>query len=522
MKQKYKKLAILGIVLLCLVGGLTYAANYVVSQKLEAALADLSPTVKVTYKDLHVALWGGDVWLSKPKVVLSGKTTGKTLLDAQLQTIELNDLSYWDYIVHNEITAKNLNVVKLIATYNHNPVVTRSSYEQSFLEGLTQNITIESLALKQADILIKNAVNDSVILSASDLNFKISELKIKGEAQNKDEKLEYKSYHLQTKALNFAANPYEDLAIDSVDITNHTARLSGFQFRTKYSKPEYDAVLKKERDHFKVLIKDIKLQDLDFGFNQEERFYFTSKSVLLNTPKAEIYRNKLLPDDTSTKLLYSRMLRDLDFQLGLETLKIKNGTLSYLEKVKVDEPAGRLDFTEMNARIWHLGNTFLDEDTVISINTQFMDSATLNVDWNFKVPDSTDQFIFKADLQNFKASELAQFTKPNLNVDLQGELQQTYFTIGGDSRLGQIDLKVNYDDFKVAILRKDGKEKNKLLSTLVNLFVSKDSDDEKNNYRFGHSESVERDTTKSVFNFVWLNIKAALLSAMAGDGEKES
>ena len=65
------------------------------------------------------------------------------------------------------------------------------------------------------------------------------------------------------------------------------------------------------------------------------------------------------------------------------------------------------------------------------------------------------------------------------------------------------------------------KEKNKLLSSIINVFVSESSKDKGDNFRNSDTKEVIRDKTKSVFNFVWKNTQAGLLSAMAGDGEKD-
>ena len=52
--------------------------------------------------------------------------------------------------------------------------------------------------------------------------------------------------------------------------------------------------------------------------------------------------------------------------------------------------------------------------------------------------------------------------------------------------------------------------------------MSEDSKDAKDNFRDSNTKTVERDNTKSIFNFVWKNVQAGLISAMAGDGKKDN
>ena len=61
----------------------------------------------------------------------------------------------------------------------------------------------------------------------------------------------------------------------------------------------------------------------------------------------------------------------------------------------------------------------------------------------------------------------------------------------------------------------------KLRSIFLNLFIAKDSKENKNNFRWSDVKDVERDPTKSVFNFIWLNAKSGLLKSMVGSGEKK-
>ncbi len=500
---------------------LSFLVNRLIEQKLGQEFQKVSESTKIEYATINANIWTGNVEVVSPTIVISGETTQKTILDAKLKSIEINDVGYWDLLFNDKIIIESLVIDELVAKYKHNSVVKNEDYHSSFLDKINQVIHAEKILINKADILITNYESDSLILSIPNLNFELLDFQIDPKASKVNKKIAYKDFELHAKNVKWATNMYDNLMVDTMYITDNTATFKDFKLKTKYAKVQYSKVLKTERDHFDLNIKEINMFDMDFGFNTDDAFYFISKKVDLNSPIAEIYRDKLVADDLSYKTLYGTLLRDLSFNLGLEKVIITDGSISYLEKVNVEERAGRLDFTNLNATFTKLGNTFGNDDTAIEIQSTFMNDCPLKVNWNFKVADTTDQFTFKADLGFFSATQMDQFTQPNLFVDLNGELKQTYFTVSGNPKMARIDLKIAYDDFEVSILKKNGKEKNNFLSTIVNLFVSNDSEDEKKNFRYGQSENVERDVTKSVFNFVWLNIKAGLLSAMAGDGKKE-
>jgi hypothetical protein len=519
-KPKYKKAIIVIAIVAIVTVLLSFLANSFIEQKIGEELQNVSESTKIEYTSINANIWTGHVEVESPTILVSGETTNKTILDTKLKSIEINNVDYWDLLFNDKITIESLVIDELVAKYKHNSVVKNEDYHSSFLDKIKQIIHAEKITINKADILITDYDNDSLILSIPNFNFEVLDLKINPEVSKVKDKITYKDFKLNTKILKWATNTYDDILINEIQLTNNNATIKDFKLQTKYSKSEYASILAKERDNFNVSISELRLDNLNFGFASNDKFYFKSKKVYVNAPKAKIYRNKLVADDFSYKPLYGTMLRELGIDLGIKIVEISQGEISYLEKVNADENAGQLDFSNMNATITNLGNTFGDKDTTIKVNTTFMENSPLEVNWNFKVADTTDQFMFKADLGFLNATQMDQFTKPNLNVDLNGELIQTYFTINGNANNARIDLKMKYDDFEVSILKKNGKEENKFLSSIVNLFVSEDSEEDRNRYRYGQGEELERNTTKSVFNFVWLNIKVGLLSAMSGDGKK--
>jgi len=283
------------------------------------------------------------------------------------------------------------------------------------------------------------------------------------------------------------------------------------------------SIIKTERDHYDLSIVSVEILNQKLTFDKDSITVFKANEIIINTPEIDIYRDKLVADDLTHKSMYSKMLRDLNFSLDLNKIIINKGRIIYEEKVKKDNQAGKLEFLNLDATIANVSNLKSSTQPVkIDISSTFMEDTPLEVDWSFDVNDVNDGFIFKADLGLLEAKDLNQFMQPNLNIKLEGALIKTYFTIDGNANTSRVDLKTDYDQFDVVILQDDGKEKNKFLSGLVNLFISKDSKNSTDNFRESDTKTVDRDKTKSIFNFVWKNAQSGLLSAMAGDGKKDN
>src|SRR5690606_38299453 len=211
-----------------------------------------------------------------------------------------------------------------------------------------------------------------------------------------------------------------------------------------------------------------------------------------------IYRDKLVDDDLTYKPLYSKSIRNLNFDLNLENVYLNNAAITYTEKVREETKGGVLQFSGLEAKIRNVSNISGKENkTTASIEGIFMENTPIKVDWNFDVKDPNDEFVFKADIGKLNAQHMNQFMEPNLNVRLEGEVNKTYFTINGNDHTSHMDVKLRYDDFNIIVLKQNGKEKNKLISGLINLFVSSDSNDKSIEFRHGHAKDIERDKTKS-------------------------
>jgi len=288
--------------------------------------------------------------------------------------------------------------------------------------------------------------------------------------------------------------------------------------KTKFSRQRLSQIIPKERDHFDVTFNRLTVKDIDFGFANRTLFV-TSPIINIDTPQAVIFRDKTVTDDTTIKPLYSKMLRDLNFDLTVDQLKFNNGSITYTEKVKEDNSGGTINFTDMSTTIANVSNTYNSPTkTAIDIDAIFMGTTRFKVQWDFDVNSEADQFLFKAEIDALKALELNKFTQPNLKVKLEGRTNKTYFTISGNNNTSQIDMRMNYDDFKVAILNKEGKEDKKILSAIANIFIRKDSNKEKDNFREG-SGTATRDKTKSFFNYLWLNVKEGLIQTLTGSSK---
>lgn len=516
---KISLIIIFSLVVIAIIG--LFVFNAIVKSKVEGFLNNSLPeSVEVTYNEVDVSAISGRVSIINPKIKNLGKTTEKINSTLEMDTLIVDGFGYWNYWTKGKITVSSIQLRQPKMMYYHDSQVDKKEYKYSKLEQLTQNITVYRVNVQNGQLEVRNLQTDSLLLKTENFTANVMDVQLSERTVKNRIPFLFKDYNFHFDSMFYHLSEYENVTIQSSKITREAAEFNNIKLQTKYSRQELSSMISKERDHFDVNINSIVLNDQEFGYKNDSIFYFTSPKIVIDQPKLNIYRNKLVADDNSIKPLYSKMLRNLDFELTLSNIALNDGIIEYSEKIKSDAGIGQIHFSKLFANIENISNTYASpEKTSIAIQAKFMDQAPMDIEWYFDVNDVKDHFIFKADMGKLDASKLNMFTEPNINVRLEGELNKTYFTINGYDDTSTVDLKLNYEDFKVSVMQKNEMKKNKLLSAVANIFIKKDSEKATDNYRHGSAE-VLRDKTKSVFNFIWLNTSKSLLDAMTGSGKK--
>lgn len=314
------------------------------------------------------------------------------------------------------------------------------------------------------------------------------------------------SYTIEIEDLYHKATDWEAFKMDKIELTETVHKIQNFRFYTELNKKEYNAKLPHERDHYNVEIPNVETIGFEWDEQQDRQRLFTSE-MKLSSPKISIYRDKLLPDDTSTKPLFSKLLRELKFDIQAEQITLSNANITYTERVQEDNSGGSVYFSEFNAVISDAGNfkeVNEEKDIRIKVETTFMETAKLTADWRFNPQEIDDSFHFQAKISRLDANRANMFTEPNLFVKMKGSIELLYLNIHGNRSSSNTDFAISYHDLKVELLNKRGRDKLKVISAIANLFVKRNSESTEGKLQ-EVKVKVERDQTKSIFNFLWKN-----------------
>ncbi len=490
------------------------SVNVILKNKLEIFIQQRLPENMIrSYDAISIESFGGSIVVSNASLVIKNKLDSLKHTFISVERLKISNISYWDYVMNDAIQVDEISLENPKIIYFENRLTPSKDTLRQAVAQIYKPIYVDRVSIKNSKLAIYEKGADSLKVYSAGLTINVSGIMVDNKSIVKKIPFEYEDFEAVSDTVFVKVSPYENLTVEDFTVKNQQAIFENLRLHTKFSRKQLSKIITRERDHYNLFLKTLTVNDFDFGFNHNH-FFAKSKHVGLTLPSLEIYRDKLVADDPKTKPLYSKMLRELPFWLTVDSISISDAKIVYEERVKSENMGGSIKFLNLDATISNVGNTYENsEKTAIKVTADFMEKTPLKAEWTFDVQNPEDHFLFKADVGPLVANELNSFTEANLNVKLQGHTNQAYFTIDGNNETSVTQMKMSYSDFKITVLQKDGKRKNEFLSVLTDIFVPKDSKSGDTVFKEGTAEAT-RDKTKSVFNFLWISVKNALLKIM--------
>jgi hypothetical protein len=441
------------------------------------------------------------------------KSADKNYFDASIKSIsiKLKELKMVSSKLKLEIDNVSVDEIKgKIATAN---VKTEKQNTPSFLD---LPLKIHKINLKNSDL---NVDLKGKPIALNGLNLNIDELELN---QNKANQLLLKSgnYDFNLKNFSFVPNQYYKISSNNIRVTKNGGQISNFSMTPLVSRAQYIRMIPVQKDLY-----DLKAATISFAGNYDlvnpDKFINLS-AVTLNNMNANVFRSKIPKNDKTIKPLYSKMLRSVKIPLFINNFDIKNSVLVYEEDIPTSDGPGKILFKPFNLNIKNINSGKMKDkptQVAITINAGFMDDSPLHINWGFNVLDQSDTFTIAGNVQSLPASSLNPFIEPYLHVTATGLIKRLDFYFKGNPKEISGEMKMHHDHLKIAIMKKNSFEKNKLLSGIANLFIKNSSD------QFPPSvtvDDVKRDNTKSFFNLLWKGMENGLAKTLLGANYKKT
>lgn len=481
--------------------------------------AKIPPHLNVSYENLTVNIFTGTVDFDEVFVELSNRDSTLIHTDIKSEHLLVKGIQYGQFFFNNTLEARMIKLSQPEMIYHRHLKLPRKDTISQGVVNLLKTIKVDEISINNGSFVIFGQAEDSIELSTKNINFTLFDAKTDPNIIKQKMPIEYGDYTFSADSIFVDLGKFEKLNVGNLRVEKETISITELQLHSKYSKSELSKIARTERDYIALHVPKIEITDIDFGF-EKNRFFISTAELGIASPNLEIYRDKLVPDDNTPKVFYSRLIRELPINLDIPEIRLDNGKVTYEELVDSDTAPGKLELEHISGTIANVSNDEKNSDpTQIDIKANLMGEAQVNLKYNFQVGDTKDSFTASGTIFNFKSASANSFLRPNLRAQAEGFIVQLYFTIEGDSKSSRGDMKMKYHDFKFKVLDKNLLKVNKLLTAIGNIFVNDGSKTDLEGFRHGKI-AVERDPSKSFFNYLWLNIKSGILSTITGKANK--
>ncbi|MGO4708054.1 hypothetical protein AB4Y90_02835 [Chryseobacterium sp. 2TAF14] len=382
--------------------------------------------------------------------------------------------------------------------------------KKAAVTGIQFPIVVRKISVKNSNITYESKNQP---LTFNDLNATVNQLELIENSAKNGIAVKVKDYALSTKNFAYKTKFYK-MDGTALALNKNKIEINQFAMTPLVSRSQFIRMIPVESDLYDIKVKQISAQGNWDLFSENKSIMATN--VIINSADANIFRSKIPADDPKIKPLYSRMLRSIKIPMYVANLHLKNSLLEYEEDTPKSSGPGKLTFSNFNMNVQNLNSAKMKgkpTQVKIKINTTFMESSPLSVNWGFNTADQGDHFTIAGNLDNIPATALNAFVVPYMSISATGTIQQMLFNFKGNPKGIGGTFNIKHKDLKISILDKKSKEKKGFLSAVANVFIKTDSD------KFPESvivEDVERDPTKSFFNMFWKGVEDGLKKTLIG------
>ena len=493
--EKKKKIPLIILAVVAILALLVFLLGLYAENKIKAEL-DKVMGPESSYGNLDVNLLQRKISLTK----LDYDKEGKSLA---AEKISASGISFYQFLANDKVVIGELKI------QSPNLVVRPSDSTSKQQSGKQKEILIKEVTASNGVFrYVKDSVSNEIFLSFPEVS--VDRVKIDSSTTRQKIPFNYESYKAEFDSLRVNMNPEHFVAASAMSIENGQTEIKDFRIIPYYEKEEFDRQIEMEKDRISLRVNSIQLDSLQFYFRNDS-LHLENNLMQVTGGNLQIYRNKLLPDDPSTRSLYSEMLRKAPVKLNFKKLKVDSTQIEYEEKAIRQRPAAKVGFYDVSLTANNIVNMRLDREdfprTEINANASFMHAAPVEIDWSFNVTNMNDQFVISGEFGSITGQQLNSFLRPAMGAEAEGTIKDVYFTFTGNEEVATGDVRLDYDNFKIILLEEGSRDEKGFFTAIANLFIDNDGT---TGVAAEKDVRVTRDKNRSFWSFVWSGLRKGI------------
>jgi hypothetical protein len=519
----------------------------------ELVLSSSDSLYHIEYSDFDLNITSGSATLSDFRLVpdtavyqklVRLKKAPDNLFILSVKNLSIKNIgahkAYQDKILDiDNITIEKPNLTVIDKRYHFNDTVKvgKPKTPYQIMKKVFKQLRIDSISLKDVSLnyINKNkAVTKQTKLKHLDID--ISDVFIDSLSGSDPSRFYY------TKGINVTVHDYHIATPDSL----YDARAQKIWFSTaerkivldkvslapRYSRDDFYKQTGKTGEIYTLKFKQIAITDIDLqDFLRAQVLY--AGIININNPNVQIYSNNTFKGKKSIKtgMDPQQSLQSVALDLRIKRININNAQISYAETDKVTNATGEISFTHTNGYILNVTN---DDDQKkrdpymrAFINTRFMDTAPLSVNFKFNLAAKDGAFNYSGELGKFDGKIMDKLVKPLAMVHIQSaDIEKLHFNVNASNYSGKGHLEFYYKNLSIQLLKKvEGKDKLQkqgFFSAIANnLIIEKNNPGRDGVLRPGPID-LQREPDVSFFSFLYKALLDGLKPSVGYDKKTET
>lgn len=234
----------------------------------------------------------------------------------------------------------------------------------------------------------------------------------------------------------------------------------------------------------------------------------------------KVYRDKRYRFVPKEKLLPVAQLRQLPFNLTIDSLKVMRSFVQYEEFAEGTEEPGGIYFGDLNAVLDGISSVANTGHATLKARAKLFGQGNLSLVATFPFEQERSSSI-KGSIRNFNLPRLNAILTPSTNLGISsGQMKRLAFDFAYNDIQSDGQLELNYENLKLVTYKDaektdgDGLEKDNFKSFIINTFVFRKNmtEDLPEEQRTG-TIHYKRDQTRSIFNLWSKSLISGIKSA---------
>ncbi len=371
------------------------------------------------------------------------------------------------------------------------------------------NLRVDEIILRNIDIKLLDGENYMVVVN--DLQARIRTPHFSNDPSSGLNDFSFRTGNIQYSL----PDSMFDISIGSTSYLHneHSLTLGNLKYFTSVPEEKWFDHNPVKRAHINLSAERIQVDDL-FCEEAYDNIVCASPIIKVYKPICTVFEDgRFIHCDTCYQPLLQNGLSPILERFRIDTVRLKNGTVSY---TKLNNPAldeSKLQFSNVDAVMITDGKPYTDGRARLMAKSDIFVGTPLLLDFSFDLLQKENTFTLVGEIGKFQLADLNPFLQGVHFVKItSGQANKIQFKITGNDVANSGQMRFEYDNLRASFLNDDGRD----MSSLINELAIRKFNIPGPHFRVGDLKH-SRDTSRSLFHSLSQSLQAGIKSIALSD-----